>query len=210
LEPIEQSGLCFANKIARIYLEAMEEVLGKNRLVDAFRVAGLTELIDRYPPSNLDKEFDFAGYAALNAALDEIYGPRGGRGLALRSGQAAFDHGLKNFGALAGAGHPAYRMLPLETKLSMGLAALARVFNHFSDQHTTVDDVGDAHIYNIHQCAVCWGRTADRPICFAAVGVLQNGLRWLSGGREFRVEQTLCKAAGDDKCSFHIQKEPLS
>jgi len=210
LEPIEQSGLYYPNKIARIYLEAMEEVLGKNSLVDAFRVAGLTELIDHYPPSNLNKEFDFASYAALNAALDEIYGPRGGRGLALRSGQVAFDHGLKNFGALAGAGHAAFRVLPLETRLSMGLAALAGVFNHFSDQHTTVDDVGDAYDYHIHNCAVCWGRTSDRPICYAAVGVLQDGLRWLSGGREFRVEQTLCKAAGDDKCSFHIQKESLS
>jgi len=77
LEPIEQSGLYYPNKIARIYLEAMEEVLGKNSLVDAFRVAGLTELIDHFPPSNLNKEFDFASYAALNAALDEIYGPRG-------------------------------------------------------------------------------------------------------------------------------------
>lgn len=210
MEPIEQSGLYYPNKIARIYLAAMEDVLGKNGLDAALRVAGLTELIDHYPPSNLDKEFDFAGYAALNAALDTIYGPRGGRGLALRSGRAALDHGLKSFGALAGAGHASFRVLPLETKLSKGLAALARVFNHFSDQTTTVDDVGDAFVYHIHQCAVCWGRTADRPICYAAVGVLQEGIRWVTGGREFQVDQTLCKAAGGDKCSFHIQKEPLS
>ena len=210
MEPIEQSGLYYPNKIARIYLEAMEDVLGNNGLFAALRVAGLTELIDHYPPSNLDKEFDFAGYAALNAALDTIYGPRGGRGLALRSGRAALDHGLKSFGALAGAGHASFRVLPLETKLSKGLAALARVFNHFSDQTTTVDDVDDAFVYHIHLCAVCWGRTADRPICYAAVGVLQEGIRWVTGGREFQVDQTLCKAAGDDKCSFHIQKEPLS
>ena len=57
-----------------------------------------------------------------------MYGPRGGRGLALRAGRATFVEGLRNFGALAGAGDIVFKVLPLSTKLKIGLPALARYF----------------------------------------------------------------------------------
>lgn len=209
MEKIEKSGLYYPNKIARIYLEAMEEVMGRNGLVAALRMASLEEFIDNYPPSNLDRAFDFSDYSALNGALDEIYGPRGGRGLALRAGRASFARGLRDFGALAGVGSAAFKVLPLSAKLKIGIPAMAKIFSQFSDQHSTVDDVGEDFVYHIHKCPVCWGRTADRPICFAAVGLLQEGLKWVSGGLEFRVEEIECVAMGGEMCSFRIQKEPL-
>jgi len=206
---IEKSGLYYPNKIARIYLQAMEEVMGRNGLVAALRMANLPELIDNYPPSNLERAFDFADYSAVNGALDEIYGPRGGRGLALRAGRASFDRGLKDFGALAGVGSVVFARLPLGAKLRIGIPAMAKIFSQFSDQHSTVEDVGEHYAYHIHKCPVCWGRTSDRPLCFAAAGLLQEGLKWLSGGPEFRVEETTCVAMGDDRCSFQITKEPV-
>lgn len=209
MERIPKSGLYYPNKIAHIYFKAMEEVMGRNGLVAALRMVGLEELIDNYPPSNLEKAFDFADYSAVNGALDEIYGPRGGRGLALRAGRASFSQGLKDFGALAGVGSTAFKVLPLSAKLKIGVPAMAKIFTQFSDQHSTVEDAGDDYIYHIHKCPVCWGRTSDRPVCFAAVGLLQEGLRWVSGGSEFRVEEIDCVASGGECCSFRIQKEPL-
>ena len=85
---IPPSGYYYPNKIARIYLLAMEEVMGKNGLNAVLHMAGLSHLIDNYPPDNLEREFEFADYSALNAALEEMYGPRGGRGLGLRAGRA--------------------------------------------------------------------------------------------------------------------------
>ena len=209
MDKIEKSGLYYPNRIARIYLEAMEEVMGRNGLVAALRIAGMEEFIDNYPPSNLDREFDFADYSGLNGALEDIYGPRGGRGLALRAGRASFARGLKDFGALAGVGSAAFKILGRGTKLRIGIPAMAKIFTQFSDQHSTVEDAGDDYLYHIHKCPVCWGRKADRTICFAAVGLLQEGLKWVSGGEEFRVEETQCVAAGAELCSFRIQKEPL-
>ncbi len=209
MEKIEKCGLYYPNRIALIYLEAMEDVMGRNGLVAALRIAGLEELIDNYPPSNLDKAFDFADYSGINGALEEIYGPRGGRGLALRAGRASFARGLRDFGALAGVGSAAFKILPLSTKLKIGVPSMAKIFTQFSDQHSTVEDVGEDYLYHIHKCPVCWGRQADRTICFAAVGLLQEGLKWVSGGREFRVEETQCVAAGAELCSFRIQKEPI-
>ena len=50
----------------------------------------------------------------------------------------------------------------------------------------------------------------NRYICYGAVGILQEGLRWASGGKDFKVEEVECQAMGADNCVFHIYKEPLN
>jgi predicted hydrocarbon binding protein len=140
-----------------------------------------------------------------------MYGPRGGRGLALRAGRAAFADALRNFGALAGAGDLAFKVLPLQAKMRIGIPAMARIFTQISDQYSTVQEQEHEFVYTIHRCPVCWGRTGvDKPVCFVAVGLLQEGLKWLSGGNEFRVNESKCVAMGDEVCDFVIQKTPIS
>lgn len=209
MERIEPSGYYYPNHIARIYLEAMEEVMGKNGLNAVLNLAGLSHLIDNYPPANLKKEFDFAHYSALNGALDELYGPRGGRGLQLRAGRASFAKGLQGLGALSGVGDLAFKVLPLAAKLKAGIPAMAKVFSQVSDQKSDVEDQGDHYDYSMDPCPVCWGRHADRPICFAGKGLLEEGLHWLSGGRKFRVDEIECVAMGDSACVYAIYKEPI-
>lgn len=211
MEPIERSGYYYANKFGLIMLDALEEIMGENGLKAIFNLAHLPHLIDNFPPDNLNKEFDFSDVSAINQALEEMYGPRGGRGLALRAGRVTFADSLKNFGALAGAGDLAFRVLPLRTKMRIGLPAMARIFSQVSDQYTTVNEHDDVFIYSIHRCPVCWGRrNLDKPVCFIAVGLLQEGLKWLSGGKDFRVNESKCIAQGEDLCEFIIQKTPMS
>lgn len=78
----EMAKLYYPNKIARIFLAAMEDVMGKNGLNAILNLAGLQKYIDNFPPDNLEREFDFADFTALQIALEDMYGPRGGRGLA--------------------------------------------------------------------------------------------------------------------------------
>jgi len=210
VEPIPKSGLHYPNNIARIYLQAMEEVMGKNGLNAILNMANLNNLMDNYPPNNLNREFDFADYSALNGALEEMYGPRGGRGLALRAGRASFAQGLRHFGALAGAGDLAFKVLPLGTKLKIGIPAMARIFTQVSDQRSTVEETPTEFIYTMKPCPVCWGRRSDKPMCHAGAGLLQEGLRWLSGGHEFRVQEAKCVGCGDEACVLIVQKEPTS
>jgi hypothetical protein len=208
MEPIPKSGLYYPNKIPRILLMALEDVMGKNGVNAILNLAHLQHLINNYPIDNLDRQFDFADFSAINGALEEMYGPRGGRGLALRAGRAAFAEGLRNFGALAGAGDLAFKVLKLEAKLRIGIPAMAKVFSTTSDQLSTVQEFDDHYVYTIHRCPVCWGRTVDKPACFMAVGLLQEGLKWVSGGNEFRVSQSTCHGSGDEVCNFIIFKEP--
>jgi len=210
MDPIPKSGYYYANKISRITLKALEEVMGKNGLKAILNLAHLPHLIDQYPPDNLEREFDFADFSSVNLALEEMYGPRGGRGLALRVGRAAFADALRNFGALAGVGDLAFKVLPLQAKMRIGIPAMAKIFSQISDQYSTVQERENEFIYTIHRCPVCWGRSGlDKPVCFIAVGLLQEGLKWISGGNEFRVNESKCVAMGDNVCEFVIQKSPL-
>lgn len=203
------SGYYYPNKMGRILLVAMEEVMGRNGLNALLNLTSMRQFIDTLPPDNLEREFDFANISNLNKGLDEIYGPRGGRGLALRGGRAIFSRGLKQFGALAGVGDLAFKVLPLQTKLKIGVPAVARVFSQFSDQTSRVQEFDDHFIYYIDRCSMCWGRQADRPTCFIAVGILQETLRWVSGGLEFRVDEIECTSMGAKSCVFKIDKEPI-
>ncbi len=209
MEPIPKSGLYYPNKIARIAILSLEDVMGKNGLNAILNLAGLSSIIDNLPPDNLDRQFDFADFSAIWAALEELYGPRGGRGLAQRAGRATFNDALRNFGALAGVGDMAFKVLPLGAKIRIGLAAMAKIFSQTSDQLSTVAEQEDHYVYTIHRCPVCWGRTTDKPACFIATGLLQESLKWVSGGSEFRVTQTTAKSVGDATCDFIIPKEPI-
>ena len=207
--PGQKSQYYYTDKIVRYYLLAMEEIMGKNGLNAILNMAKLPHLIDNYPSDTLEKHFDFSDFSALNAALEEMYGPRGGRGLALRAGRAGFARGLQGFGALVGASDLAFRVLPLGTKLKLGLPMMAAVFNQFSDQLSRVEEKEDHFVYHIDRCPVCWGRKTDKPVCFAATGLLQEGLRWVSSGKEFRVDEPTCIGMGDSACTFLIYKEPV-
>ena len=210
MEQTQKSGLFYANKFARISLQAYEDVMGKNGLNAILNLAGLSRLIDQYPPDNLEKEFDFADFTAIHVALEEMYGPRGGRGLALRAGRATFNDVLKNFGALAGVGDLAFKVLPLQAKVRIGLPAAAKIFTQVTDQQSTVDETEDAFVWTIHRCPICWNRKgADKPVCYISTGLLEAMLVWVSGGLEFRVNETRCCAVGDEVCEFVIQKEPV-
>lgn len=210
MEQIPKSGLYYPNKFARIALLAFEDVMGKNGVNAILNLANLTHLIDNYPPDNLDRAFDFSDLSAIQGALEEMYGPRGGRGLALRAGRATFADSLRNFGALAGVGDMAFKVLALPAKLRIGLPAMARIFTQTSDQLSTVEEKDDHFVYTIHRCPVCWGRKTDKPACFIATGLLQEGLKWVSGGMEFRVSQATAKSVGDPTCDFIVYKDPIS
>lgn len=183
--------------------------MGHNSYSVVLSLAKLDEYIGVLPQDNLMKQFDFAALAALNRALEEVYGARGGRGMALRIGRSCFSQGMKNFGALAGMNDPAFRALALEERSLIGLQALCQIFSSFTDQQSWLEE--DAHSYRFitEVSPMAWGRVSDKPVCHALVGILQECLRWASDGHEFYVYETACHACGDDHCIFSINKTPI-
>ena len=200
----------YPQKMGRLILQGMEEVMGTSGVNTVLHLGSLNSIIENYPTTSSERTFSFETVSALQASLEKVYGPRGGRGVALRVGRSSFRYGLKEYGSMLGLTEMAFRLLPLPTKLHTGARVFADLFNKHSDQKVRVDESENKIYWIIEHCPLCWERTADEAICHLAVGVLQEALYWLSGGKVFSVEETACVARGDETCTIVIDQTPLS
>ena len=146
--------------------------MGQHGLSTLLDLAGMEAYNTNLPPDNLERQFDFAEVAALNIALEEMYGARGGRGMALRIGQSSFARGLKGFGAMRAVAAPAFRALPLNKRVDYGLRGLAGVLTNFSDQTSFVETESNTLMFTSDISPFSWGRAADRPVCHMMVGMI--------------------------------------
>lgn len=206
-EPIERS---YPNKFGRIVMLAMEEVLGRTGLNAVLNLAGLNQFVNQYPPNNFDLGFSNSDFSQMMDALDRLYGPVGGRGLSLRIGRATFKYGVREFGPIMGVSDLAFRLLPLRMKFKVGGEALAEVFHRYSDQDVSFEEREDQLLMRFEACPICFRRSSSLPCCFLVVGILQEALFWVSGGKNFLVEETECLACGDGACLFVVNKDSLS
>jgi hypothetical protein len=207
---VPSSNYYLANRLGRVFLESLEEAIGRNGLNALLNLTELSRYIAQPPPDNMDLGFDLAVVSNLNRAMEMIYGPRGARGLALRGGRAMYDRIADGFDLPIGFNDLAFRLLPVQTRLKLGVPALARVFTHHSDQTHRAVDRGTYFDYTIERCAVCWGQEAKAPLCYFTVGLLQEAFSVYGRGQEYRVIQTECRATGAAACVFCIEKEPIA
>ena len=104
----------------------------------------------------------------------------------------------------------AFRLLSLPTKLRVGAKSFADLFNKHTDQKVSIEERNGRILWNIERCPLCWGRRADEPVCHLAVGLVQEALYWVSGGKVFNVEETACIASGSPICTLEIDQTPIS
>ena len=184
--------------------------MGKNGLSTLLGIAKLKRYEGNLPPDTLEKAFSFADIAALNEGLEEMYGLRGGRGMALRIGQSAFARGMKHFGAMKAMEDPAFRTLALEKRIEYGLRGMAGILTNFSDQTSHLVRDGSALMFVSEQTPFSWERQSDKPVCHMMVGMLIETLRWSSNGYDFYVREINCKAAGAHHCTFRVNRSLAS
>lgn len=205
----ETEEFFYPNQMGRTILLSMEEVMGRNGVHAILKLASLSSLIENYPPDNKERAFSFSTLSTMTDTLEQVYGPHGGRGLAQRIGRACFNNGIRQFGTQMGLTDSAFRLLPLPQKLNTGAKAFAELFNSLTDQKVRIEKENGKLFWHIERCPLCWDRHAQEPICHLAVGLLQEALYWLSGGKVFAVEEVTCIAAGDDACTIMIDQSPV-
>ncbi len=207
---IPKSGYFYPNKLALAMFNALADVMGTNGLNAMLTLAHLRTYINNYPPDDLEKGFDFADFSTIQMALEDMYGEEGGRLFLRRAGRLTFTQALKTYGAMAGVSNEAFRCLPVPIQLHIGTQALARIMTQISDQWTTVEE-GDEQIkYHVHKCPHCWEREGmDKSICSFGTGLLEEGLKWISGGFSFKISETQCIAIGNEVCEYTIDKQPI-
>ena len=202
--------LYYPNRMGRIVLLATEEVIGRTGMNTVLDLASLSKFIHNYPPCNKDLQIPFETISRLQGALEEAYGPRGGCGMALRIGRACFKYGLREYGPDLGFTNPDFRLLPLAVKLKVGSEAFLALLNNYSHPRVCHDSDEQKTYWHIENCPLCWSRQTDHPACHLAVGLLQEALNWLSGGKYYLVTESHCIARGDETCTIVIDKTPMN
>ena len=199
--------------IMRWALLASEDVVGEKGLVVVLRDAGLERFIDNYPSEKAlepSGDITFGDYAALNVGLLNFFG-RAGKSMLLRTGRLSFNKGVQQYGALsniAAFAATAFKVLPVPVQLKMGLENLQATYRKFmDDMRLSIEDRGDKLAYVAETCPMCAGRQANTPICWLNTGILQEGLRWLTG-KEFDAIEVECRATGAPACVWEISKTP--
>lgn len=200
----------YPNRMGQIIVRAMEEVLGQAGYHAILNMAPLSDLADLPHALETGPGVSFQQIGLIQQALESIYGPRGGRGVALRIGRACFRYGLREYGLQLGLTQTAFRLLPFHAKIRNGGRAFAEFFNQTTDQRVRFEEQDGLLYWHIDRCPLCWELHSEEPSCHLAVGLLQESLYWLSSGKIFNVEEISCIACGDPSCTIMIDQTPIA
>lgn len=200
----------FPNRLGRIMLFAFEEIMGKHGLNAVLNLTSLSSLIDNYPPEDDQRAVPFETISLLQSSVELGYGPHGGRGLAMRAGRVFFSHGLRRYGPGLGLNDTAFRLQPPDLKIIYVLETLTDFFNQNTDMVVSLKESEQRIHWQVEQCPWCWDRRGSEPLCQFAVGMLQEALYWVSGGKFYNVVEETCIAQGDPACLIAIDRAPLT
>ena len=205
---IENSHNTYPNQPTRAFLEALEDVLGKNGLNALLRIAGLPGWIETYPADNFERDVDLSEFSSLNAALEEIYGDRGGHGLARRASESAFDLSWKQYGPLGDLSTAEIDAFPEQERIKEGARLFAETLSSASDLECEVISQDDILLFRVHNCPICWGRESSIPTCAGFIGLLEACIKWISPGMDVEIIEIECAAVGGEVCIFTFDAQP--
>lgn len=192
----------FSSRILRRFVEAVSAELG----IDQFKtMLSLSQLPPEWAVAEtflrMDPVESAKIYGSLQAAMRTYYG-RGARGVLLRVGQRLWALLLNDAALLSKAQAGFIKRLPFATSRKSILELMARSVGVQS---------GDVTVHNLdldlllidHVSPSAEGQRDSHPICYVTQGLIGESLFWATGQR-FDVEETACKAMGQDTCQFKI------
>ncbi len=188
------------NRFIHYFFQAVEEQIGISSLHMMLRQAGLERFVGRLPGPDNRAEMLASDYAAFQKAIRLYYG-KGARGTLTRIGRCIFQWMVGEAGLRDRLQLLSIRLRPLSARRQKILDFLARQMRepggeisvHTWDLDLVVVVAGDA---------TC-GQSSSEPICWVTLGMIQEACLWATG-EEPDVEESHCRARGDQTCTFHI------
>lgn len=123
----------FQNRLGHVMLLAFEEVIGKRGLNALLNLSSLSVNIDNHPPDDEKNSISFETISRLQLALEQEFGPHGGRGIALRTGRVFFSNALRKFGLELGLNDTTFRLQPPDLKITSVITILTEFLNQHTD-----------------------------------------------------------------------------
>ena len=185
--------------------QAIREVIG----TDALRRILHHVYVDQGADPSADSDFvlGYHDYAHIHQAIRELYG-QASHGILNRIGRITFRHFVEEQVNQMAAISIALRLMPIRARKIFILRVVARSMSgdHHHDTVYLREDEGRLAVIDTNGLA-CHGITSEEAICWHTVGFLEEALQWATG-REFKVEETSCRAKGDPTCTFAVAREP--
>lgn len=199
----------FPNRISRILLRSVWDVMDENALNAVLATARLTHLADSLPPTDFEAGLSFEEIGRLSEAMESIHGIREGRRLLHQAGRVSFQYWIEGFERSVGFADFALRLLPMTFRVRLGMEVMAEIFNRYSGQHVTLSSGRHHYFFALDTCGFCSRPPTESPACSFVVGLLEEVLFWFGRGERFLVEETSCIACGDPVCTLAVDKVPL-
>jgi predicted hydrocarbon binding protein len=191
-------------------LLAFEEVMGKKEFNSILDMASISYLTESCQTDTGNKVYSYETFTQLQSLLEQKYGSHAGRGVTLRAGRAFFSHGLRIFGNELGLNDLTFRLQPPDIKFIKVLHALSDLFNRATNQNIVLKEIEYKILWSVEHCPWCKERQVDEPVCQFLVGMLQEALYWVSGGKIYNIVEESCSAQGDRTCLIVVDRISLT
>lgn len=192
----------FSSRILRRFAEMAALELGADQFS---AMLALSSLPVRWAKpqtfAKMDSEEAAKTYASLQTAIRTYYG-RGARGVLLRVGQRLWHHLLEDAALPGKAQAVVIRRLPLNARRKRTLELLSR-FLSTKPGDITLHTLDLDLLLADHTSPTTMDVQGRSPVCYVTQGLIRESLLWATGQRH-DVEETSCKARGDNTCEFKI------
>jgi len=185
-----------------LFVDTIDSELGKDNFSIVLEKAGL------FPPwsdperwRNLNGTSAAEAYAGLQKAMRTYYG-RGARGTLIRVGGSLWKRLLDNAPLAVKAQSKIIAGLPVNARRKSALDLLAKLLaNQRGDVAVHTMDIDLLLVDKASPGTL--GQSELERICYVTLGLLRECLYWATG-QEHDIEETSCRANGEDACEFKI------
>jgi hypothetical protein len=198
------------NAACRLVYSGLNEILGCAEL----------EKLTEVPARGADFECSSDGHGIMESTGDMYlrrmqtllgtkYGDQELSGLMLRSGRASCKFFVRQYGPEMQVTSTDFRLLPTKKKLQKGLKAAAGLCGELFRKEISVIDQDDRWIWQEKLPASEAEKEDCRRDSLFTIGLLQEFLAWLSGGKTFQVKRTETAGSMGDVLCLSIHKKPM-
>jgi predicted hydrocarbon binding protein len=184
------------------FVDTIAHELGQDNLAFVLEKAGLpSDWSDPLRWESLTHTTPVETYARLQNAMRTYYG-RGARGILIRVGSNLWKRLLDDAPLAVKAQSRLILGLPLYARRKAALELLAKLL---------ADKRGDVTVHTLDLDLLLadkaspgtLGQNESERICYVTLGMLRECLYWATG-REHDIEETSCRAKGEEACEFRI------
>lgn len=185
-----------------LFIETTAKELGQENLTIVLNKAGLSS--DWSVPAregSLNGVSAAEAYAGLQKAMRIYYG-RGARGILMRVGSKLWDSLLENAPLPVKAQSKIIRGLPVNARRKAVLELLAKLMGNQRGD-VTVHTLDLDLLLADHASPGTLAQTESDRVCYVTLGLLRECLFWATEN-EHDIEETSCRANGEEACEFKI------